>query len=60
MFVELRLRADVQPDVVVEPPKVTFTKGRSESVTLSIKPGLATDAVVKQAYGGTQGTRRHR
>lgn len=52
---ELRLTADVRPDVMVEPAEIEFTAGEPAVRTIRVRPGLFAEAKLVQAYATPQG-----
>lgn len=52
---ELKLTADIRPDVVVEPAELTFTTGEAGVRTIRVRPGLFHGAALIQAYATPRG-----
>lgn len=55
VMAELQLRADVQPDVVVEPAEVVFTSGVAGEQIIRVRPGLYAGAALTGAYATPRG-----
>ena len=54
VFCELRLRCEVQPEVVIEPSEPKFVEGKLESLALVLKTSIVGGVKVKQVFSSSK------